>query len=290
MRLKPLSGFVTICACALVPAAHFDNRARAAEADEFRKLISERSSALVTVKSVLKVKMTGFMSGGGDQESENEVTGVMVGPRGLILCSNTQLLGFSGTLNRMMGGMGGMSATPTDLKVLVGDDTEGVEAELLARDSELDLAWVRIKDPGDKTFEYIDFSKGAKPEIGQRVVALRRLGKFFARVSVALEDRIGGMTAKPRELYVPTGSGMGALGMPVFLPDGQPVGVLVTQTPDEEEVEASPMMMLSRMSSFQDSMAGLILPASDVARATARALETVGTQSDSGEGSASGEP
>ena len=205
-----------------------------------------------------------------------EITGVMIDPKGLILCSNTQLLGFTAMMSRMMGSMaGGMSATPTELKVLIGDDIEGLEADLLARDTELDLAWVKIKEPGDKKFAFVDFSKGAKPEIGQRIVAIRRMSKFFARSDVVVEDRVGGLTSKPRDLYVPAGQIAAAMGLPIYLADGRVVGVTVTQAPDEEEGEANPMMMLTRMSSMQESMSAVILPAEDVATATRRALESV---------------
>ena len=46
------------------------------------------------------------MGGMGDQESDSEVTGVMIDPKGLVLCSNTQLGGFTGIMKQFMGPMG----------------------------------------------------------------------------------------------------------------------------------------------------------------------------------------
>ncbi len=247
--------------------------ARADEAAEYRKFLQEEQSVLVTVKFVLKLKMGGMMGGGGEQESENEVTGIMIGERGLVLCSNTQLGGMMAMFSRMMGPMGGnMSATPTDLKVLVGDDTEGVDAELIARDTELDLAWIRISEPGDKMFEFLDFSKSASIDVGQRVLLVRKMDKYFGRAPVVIEGRIAGVTVKPRKLYVPSGELMAALGLPVYLPNGTVVGVPITQSSAEEGADANPMAMLSMMSGMQEQMSGLILPAAEVVRATERAL------------------
>lgn len=261
-------------------AATASPSAQAAESDEYQKFLNKKSPAVVRVKFVLKVKMGGMMAGMGDQESENEINGVMIDPKGLVLCSNSQLGGFVSMISRMMGPAGaGISATPTDFKILLGDDVEGREAELLARDTELDLAWVKIKEPGDKPFEHVDFSKGAKPEIGERVVAVRRMGKYFARSAVVIEGHIGGVTAKPRDLYVPSGEIAMAFGLPIYLRDGKVIGVTILQMPEEEDVEPDPMAMFGRLSNMQEMMSGVILPAADVAKATRRARASADTES-----------
>ena len=261
-------------AALLIAGVGFSVAARADEGADYRKLLNEKAPTLVTLKFVLKVQM-GPM---GAQESESEITGVMISAKGLVLCSNTQLGGFTAMMSRMMGARGGdITATPTDLKVLIGDDVEGIDAELIARDSELDLAWVRIKEPGDKKFPYVDFSSAADAKIGQRLVMVRRIGKHFARVAVVGEDRIGGITKKPRRLFIPAGNLGAGLGLPVYAIDGRVVGLAIVQMPDAEEAEANPPSMLS----MQDMMAGVILPADNVAKATRRALESADSDDDS---------
>lgn len=249
--------------------------ARAGEID-FKKMLDDKGQALVTVKFVLKVSMGEMF--GGDQESETEISGVMIDAKGLVICSNTQLGGFIGMMKSMMGSMGGeMSATPTDLKVLIGDDAEGREAELVARDSELDLAWIRIKSPGDKPYPFVDLSKGSKIATGDQVFALRRLGKYYSRSAVITECRIGGHTQKPRELFIPAASLSTSLGAPVFAADGQPAGLIVMQMPETDDSSANPMAMMSRMSGMQDMMGGFILPAATIVKATERAMATAGS-------------
>ena len=249
--------------------------ARAGGESEYGKWLQEKSPALVTIKFVLKVKMGGMMGGMGDQESDSEITGVMIDPKGLVLCSNTQLGGFTGMMRRFMGPMrGSITATPTDIKVLVGDDTEGLEAKVVARDSELDLAWVQIEEPGDTRFSHCDFAEAATPRIGQRVFAVRRMGKFFDRVAAVAEGRVGGITTKPRVLYAPSGNLATGQGLPVFTTDGTVVGVVIIQMPDTEDAEMNPMSMLGNIFNMQDMMSGLILPAAEVVKATKRALET----------------
>lgn len=252
----------------LLPAA-----AGAAEpAVEYQSFLSEKAPVLVTVKFVLKMK-GGFM---GEQENESEATGVMIDPHGLVLCSNTQLGGLSSLFSRFGGG--DISVTPTDIKVLIGDDTEGVDADILARDTELDLAWIQIKKPAEAGYAHLDLAQSAKPAVGDRVLCVKRMGKFFDRVPSLLDGRIAGATRKPRELYVPSADLGAGLGMPVYLPDGKVVGVLVTQMPDPEEMEMNPGSFFTNPFSFQDMFSGLILPADRVIIATQRARESAKEQ------------
>ena len=147
MRRRIQAGILT----ALVLTA---GHAFAQEKSNYSALLEQVGPAFVTVKFVLKVQ-----NQYGNRESEAEMTGVMIDPSGLVLCGNTKL--GSARMARSLGG----SATPTDIKVLIGDDTEGLEARVLARDSELDLAWVQIKKPGDRKFVALDLSKSDRKSV-----------------------------------------------------------------------------------------------------------------------------
>jgi hypothetical protein len=227
---------------------------RAAEGIDFEKMVAEKSQAVVTVKFVMKIK-----GAQGEAENESEAAGVMIESDGVLLCSNSQLGG--GPMMRP-----GVSATPTELKVLIGDDTQGIDARLIARDSELDLCWLRIKEPKDRKFACVELAKAALPKLGERLYTLTRLGKYFDRALVVRETRLGGVAKKPRSLLVPSPS-LGDLGLPVFSESGELVGVTVVQLPDAEELQAA-----SSMSAFTGAR-GLILPAAEIARATKRAKD-----------------
>ncbi len=244
--------------CVLTAAA-----TNAASADDsYQKLLDDNAERLVTVKYILKMGA----GGSGDDESENELTGVMIDPKGIILCSNTQLGGYRGMMMRMSGG--DSAVTPTDIKVLIGDDVEGIDGELIARDTELDLAWIRIKEPGDRQFSAVDLAAGIEAKVGDRLLALRRMGKFFGRALVVNEGYVGGATRKPRELLIPSGDIGTALGLPVFSTDGRVIGVSVVQMPSPEDMAADP-------TGGAGSVGALILSAEDVVRATRRAMEVV---------------
>jgi len=248
-----------------------------AEPDDFQRFIAKKGPSLVAIKFVLKVNTGGMFGSSEDQESETEITGVMIDPKGLILCSNTRLSGFTSLIQHFMGEAGAnISAKPTEMKVLIGDDTEWQNAEFLARDSELDLAWIQIKDPGDKKFAYVDFAQSATPAVGSSLLTIHRMGKHFDRCVVAGASRVGGITRKPRELYVPTTDLSNYMGMPVYTEQSKVVGVIILQLPDAEDSMGGAKSMFNRMS-MSENMGGMILPADKVVKATTRAKETAKT-------------
>jgi hypothetical protein len=254
---QSVTALLTMLVALTVPihsASELHAQPRAPQEADFQKLLADKTPAIVTIKFVLRTK-----SSWGESESESEATGVIVEPDGLILCSKTELGGYGAYFGRSSTSM------PTDIKVLIGDDTEGREATLLARDSELDLIWLRIKEPSDRELPFVDLHSYTAAEIGDRIYSVDRMGKYFDRIAVVREGRVGGVTVKPRKLYVPS-SGGGGLGLPVYNAHGELLGVPIRLRPAREELEVAPDMYGGW---------GLILPADEVAKATQRAKEAV---------------
>ena len=244
----------------------------AGEDNSLVRIMNERNAALVTVKYVLAINM-GSRGGGVENESENELTCTMISAKGLVVCSSNQLTGFMDLIKQFAGPLGGeMSSSPRDLKVLIGEDDESFEAEIVAKDSELDMVWIRITDGGEKSFQFVDFSGGTQAGIGEPTLLIRRTGSNFGRTPVITRSYIGGISSKPRKLYIPGTPVMAGAGLPVFSADGRPIGLVVTQLPEAGESPTFlPGVEGSSMTNLQDAMSGLILPASDVVQAIQRA-------------------
>lgn len=252
-------GFLIAAACFALSAV--PGGARADDVALFDKLNTTHASSIVTIKFVLKVK-----SSMGEQENESEATGAMIDAKGLVLCSNSQIGGFSAAVKKMLARRGGdVSATPTDIKVLVGDDVEGVEGKVVARDSDLDLAWVQIKTPPAKPYSFVDFAKATSARPGARIFSVRRLDKYYDRAIVISEGWIAGSTKKPRDMMAPGGTIAGAVGLPVFLSGGEPIGVIITQMAEDED----------DMRSMRQTTGAFVLPAGEVLKATQRARDLV---------------
>ncbi len=246
---------------------HREQGASDSTAAAYKNVLDTAGPAMVTVKFVMKIEGggEGFGEGGRDVETG----GLMIEPSGLVLVSNAKM---GGAASRM-----GMTLNPTNIKVLIGDDAEGLKGRILARDSELDLCWIQIEDEKakDKSFAAVDFTSGASVGVGDRVLYLDRLGKFFDHALSVREGRIGGKTKKPRALLIPTGvSGMpdrrDLLGTALFAADGKVVGFNILQLPDKEDMEGG--------DAGEGSFSILMLPAGEVAKATARGKELAAKQ------------
>jgi S1-C subfamily serine protease len=250
----------------------------AAQPADLAKILAERAPAVVTVQLVVQVKMGGQMGSalGEKQEFQTEASCVAIDPKGLVLCSNTVLSGYMPIIQRAIPRKVEMTAVPTQIKVFVADDPKPLEAKLLVRDSDLDLAWLQVKVPEGRTFAYVDLARSATPKVGDPFVAIRRLDKYFDRTATVFEGKIGGTIKKPRTLYVPTAATEAALGLPVLTPAGEALGILVFQLPDQAEGSDAGGIFsrIGESARLQDLGRGFILPAADVVKATKRALES----------------
>ena len=192
---------------------------------DFAAMLDKGGQVLVTIKYILSQE---------GEEQENEVTGVLIAGDGLVLSSNF----FFG------GGPFGGGATPKDIKVLHGDDTVGVDAKFIARDTELGLAWLKVDKAPDKPYPFVDFSKHAEAKVGDDLFTVRKMGKFFGQAYQIAEGRISAVVSKPRTLMIPT------------------IG-LATRSE----------LTLPLYNAMKGAEYGMILPAKDVVEATAKALE-----------------
>ncbi len=226
-------------------------------AASYEKLNAERAPAIVTVKFLLKVQ---------NEEQEEETPGVMIEKGGLVLASN---IAFGGLAARF----GGEAVTPTDIKILIGDDTQGVEAKIIARDSEVGLAWVQIDKPAEAGYPFVDFAQSSSAKAGDTVMVVTHLGKFFDRAAIVNEGKIVATPAKPRKLMIPSVELAGAdFGVPVFDSKAAPVGVLTVILPDQDELQATQGGMQQILKGISGGK--MILPAEEVVAATKRAKET----------------
>jgi hypothetical protein len=197
-----------------------------------------------------------------------------------VICSNQA---FGGLAARM-----GMSVpTPTDIKILVGDDTQGVKAKFLARDTDLGLAWLQVEEAPKAPYAFIDFTQNAEPKTGEVLYAVSLMGKFFDRAPQLNEGFVTATVSKPRHLFMPSiGIVVGGdEGLPIFDANNKVIGFTTLILPEREELQSG--QMKAAMKGFIGQM---VLPAKDVVDATARAKETAKTAPAAAEGEEAPKP
>lgn len=227
----------------------------AGEAEIYAALKAKHAESLVSVKFIPQRP-------NGDKGSEQRASGTIISADGVILCSNSQIGGNP---------MGGPGMTPTEIEILFGEETTGLKAEVIGRDSEIDLAWLKITDELPESLAYLDLKQDASPAIGEKIYSIRLMDDYFGRTPFVKSYPIGAMLKKPRKLIAPSLVWMvdgEAVGLPTFSADGKVVGLFIVQLPDNA----------SRQNMRRPGDVIFILPAKKVAIQTELALEQYATR------------
>ncbi|HMC27656.1 MAG TPA: serine protease [Verrucomicrobiae bacterium] len=258
-----LSGALFLGSCASSGADEMAEKARA--------VFKKNQSSVVTIQLVVKSKM-GFAGAGGDsRESKQEVSGTVIDPSGLTAVSLSSTDPTS-LLQGFMSGFGGdgednfkfkMDSELSDVKLLSQDGTE-LPAEIVLRDKDLDLAFLRPKSKPATPLAAVDLGSSAKVEVLDEVITINRLGKVAGRAYAASIERISAVVQKPRLFYVPgTDKTATGLGCPAFTADGKVVGLFVMRAVKSGGGGAS-------LFNMQSAITAILLPAEDVKKVAAQ--------------------
>src|SRR6266478_3845504 len=236
-------------------------------ADKGRAIFKQHQHAVVTVQLVLKSKFSVAGRGGESNESRQDVTGTVVDPSGLTVLS-LSATDPAQMFQTMMAGGGDdeskfkMETELGDVKILLDDGTE-LPAEVVLRDRDLDLAFIRPKTKVTTPLTALDLTQSAKVEMLDQVIALNRLGNAAGRAYAASVERISAIVQRPRFFYVPDAAmTTTSLGAPAFTLDGNPLGIFVMRAMKSRSGGGGGMF------NFQpDNFTAIILPASDILKA-----------------------
>src|SRR5213595_812766 len=241
-------------------------------AERGRDIFKKNQRAVITVQIVMKLKFSVPGLGGQANESKQDVTGTVVDPSGLTVLALSSCEP-GDMLQSMMAGMSDedmkfkMETELSDVKLLLDDGTE-LPADIVLRDKDLDLAFVRPVTKPASPMMALDLSKSATAQVLDQVITLNRLGKAAGRAYAVSVERISAVVQKPRLFYIP-GSEMTSttLGSPAFTLEGNVLGVFVTRSVSQKGSGFG-------MFSFRpEGLTTIILPAGDVLKAAKQAPE-----------------
>ena len=208
MKIKALIAAALITAVFAVPAAQAED-----EGEQFwQKLRDDKAPSIVSVKFVLKMQM--MMRGQTqDREQNQEVRGFLIDKSGLVLASHSHF-GIPGGLARMLRQQGGdVQATPTDMKVLFGNEVEEYDAQKVADDSNLGISFLQILDLKGREVKPIDLASGGGITLGQELYGVSRLNRGFDCAPSVGEIMITAKVEKPRQMWAFAGN-FGVVGLP----------------------------------------------------------------------------
>lgn len=268
-------------AAAILGAALTMTAASGAEVEKStaRAIMDRAAPSIVTLSFTIRVKMNfGTEMGGAEpQEMHNEINGVLL-DSGIVVVSATQLSGPGGIFASMMAGQGmQMEAVPSEFLVVLPDGTE-LPAQLRARDSDLDLAFIQITGaiPKDAAMQPLDLTNaGPVPDVGDDILLVNRLSRDLNYEPIVLATSVSGVIRKPRTLLVimNASDAFGSFtAAPAYDRAGKLVG-LVTFRPSPDNVSALPSgrSASANMSSMMNAVRLFILPTEELVRAFEKA-------------------
>ena len=220
---------IALAASALALAAITSVAARADDTSQqqIQTLLANQAASIVSIKVVIKtqVKMSGQAQ---DSESRADLVGTVVTPDGLIMVSNAPF--DSKNLGEMLGMPDNagfdMKMTPTDFKVVIGNEEKQYSAYLAATDPNRGLAFIKVQDLGDRKLQPADFTSTTTPTEGERVYVVNRLGKGYDYAPYLQAGDVYGEIDKPQKAWI-IGDNLD-VGLPVFSPAGEALGVMTT--------------------------------------------------------------
>lgn len=244
------------------------NAGRADEvSDKGREVFKKYQRTVVTVQLVQKVSYSSGGRSGESQEAKTDVTGAVIDPSGLTVLA-LSMVDPAETGRRIYGDRYKAEIEISDVKILLEDGAE-IAAEIVLRDKDLDLAFIRPKAKLATPMAAIDLTKSAPAQVLDTVISVNRLGRAASRAYSASIERISAVVQRPRTFYIPD-STMTATssGSPAFALDGGIVGIFVMRTLSSAGATAS----------RGDNSTYIILPAEDVLKAAKQAPEAKGDE------------
>lgn len=221
--------------------------------------------AVVTLQVVMKVTA----SFGGRQmpaeEIRGEIAATLIDPRGLAVVSLTSI-DPGGLFKQMMPKVPGaapeIESTLSEAKLRLGDGRE-IAVEVVLRDADLDLAFLRPTEPPSAPLPFVDLSKDASVDVLDEVVVLSRLGKVTSWAPAVVTDRVRAKVAKPRPYLVLASQDFSQEpGQPVFAPSGALVGILAVRSAQADA--GGGMMAMSMAMARPGNLLRVVVPAAEI--------------------------
>ena len=118
-----------------------------------------------------------------------------------------------------------IEASPTDIRVVMGEDFDEYDAVLAAKDSTLQLAFVMLEDTEGLDLVPLRLDATDEPVIGEELLALARLNEQYDYAPYFATVRITGSVSQPRRMWC-ISTQLFSPGIPVFNQVGTFIGIM----------------------------------------------------------------
>ena len=164
-------------------------------AEKGRAVLASYKDTVITVRTVLSLSL-----GGTPEERTNEANGTIIGEDGLTVLSLTSV-DPSGLMTKMGDGSREVVSKISSMKMILADGAE-LDAEIVLRDVDLDLAFVRPLTKSGAPMAHVDLTNSGKAQVLDELVILAQLGQVARRAHSVLVERVETVVDKPRTFYI----------------------------------------------------------------------------------------
>jgi hypothetical protein len=180
----------------------------------YKHLTDLHAGAVVTVKFVMSVTASGK-----EERIEDRTQALLVSADGLLLVPDRAV---SIDFRQLSGAGKAQGSAPvaksSEFRVRLATSDDWLPADLVTRDTQLGLAWLRLRSPPGK-LAFVDLEHGIQAEPGMTFFSLLRTSDEWGGVPVFREGFVMGETHTPKTLLLVDG----VPGM-AFSAEGAPMG------------------------------------------------------------------
>lgn len=210
-------------AASLLLAGTLAGTAAADGRDAIRTVIEERGDAVIKIEVVHDIKSS-YGGQSYEQERRSEVNGFIIDEGGLLVTALSSV-DPGQFYSSLAGGEDSFVTTIKSAKYLMADNSE-VDAAVVLRDSDRDLAFFRPIEQREEAFAYIPMAEISHPAILEEAFTIARMGRIARRTILGMSGEIQGVVTRPRAYYIPHGElATGGAGTPMFNTSGELIGM-----------------------------------------------------------------
>ena len=237
-----------------------------------RATAQKLGKAVVTVKLVVKLK-----AGGHEEEQKLEVVGTVIDPSGLTVVA-ASAIDPTIVLKALMGAQ--MKSMKVDSDVsetnIVLDDGTEVESDVVLKDPDLDLAFIRPRDASAKFDAAVTLKpRGSAPQPLEDIFVMGRLGRLENRAASLTTGSVRATVKGPRTFYVLSDEVVaGNMGCVAYDASGNTLGVIVLKISGESGDSSGGMNRATSMlmgGGMRDTAIPVLRPVEDVLEVAAQA-------------------
>lgn len=163
-------------------------------AEQGRAVFEARKDTVVTMRIVIALSF-----GSRESESEQEANATLISPDGLSVLALSavdplQMLQERRALDD------DITSRVVSIRMILPDGSEK-PAEVVLRDKDLDLAFLRLTEKVDAPLAHVDLNQAGSPGLLDEVLCIMQLGRVARRSHAAFIERVEMIVERPRLFY-----------------------------------------------------------------------------------------